>query len=234
MKHLELTQDELKDVADFWSSWIRSGGEGEGPNAFQLEALNDFSFRDAFLFWQVGGVLPEKDMGPAFPRAKVAYELLGPLPTDFNNVLWAQARAMQQINNAGVEVEDTDTGSVMVFAYAIWAILLGNYTEAKTTLTGLLMANLRYAGFKMEQGDDSGILHQDPLIAISYAARVLGKLAETEPLTAQLAAEEAFGVEEGSPAQTFIRKEQGKLSDPESENELAKVLKIIGGKGGDN
>jgi hypothetical protein len=207
VRHLTLSETELQEVATFWSDYVKRGGEGEQPNLFQYEALNDYRFRDAFLFWQAGGGFPGEGhpASGAFPQARLAYELLGPLPTNPDLVLKSIGQAVGNMDNEDAVAGDTDTATVLGLAYLAWAILLGNWNEAITDMTQVSALNLKYALHELKNNDGRLVIHhRDPIIALSEAIRVLAQLDQSDPELARKGAMDIFSVEECSPTHQYM------------------------------
>jgi len=138
LKHPEtLTEEELVGVTDFWRAYILSGGEGEDPSPFQLEALNNEHLRDAFLFWQVGGS-PYVDSDRVPPQTVANYERFGALPTD---TLKTTDALGQVVDLVPADQDHLDTGTVFVIAATMWAMKQGRFTEAYLLLHSMGIVN---------------------------------------------------------------------------------------------
>jgi hypothetical protein len=210
MKHVELTDSELKEVAEFWSGYLNVGGKDtEQPSVFQYEALNDIRFRDAFLLWQAGAKFPEPEDhggdGVRFANSREAFGFMGPVSTDPETILWGIGSAIQNLDNGGdVEVEDTDAATVLTLSWLIWAMLLGRWEEGRDIYNGLTMANLKYANLKASEGDPSGITHRDPLSAFGMTLAALHEEAQKDPGRARDIAMECFSVQQGSAMHEYV------------------------------
>jgi hypothetical protein len=209
MKHLTLSDTELQEAATFWRDYLTAGGENVAqPSVFQYEALNDKRFRDAFLLWQVGATFPkpEDHQGRApFAKSRDAFDLMGPVSTDPEAILCGIGRAIESLDNDGnVEPEDTDAATVLTLSWLMWAILLGRWEEGRDIYNSLTMANIKYAELKHEGGDNSGVVHRDPLSAFGMTMAALHNEALRDPGKARDIAMRAFSVEQGSAMHEYV------------------------------
>ena len=167
LKHPEtLTQEELVGVTDFWRAYILSGGEGEDPSPFQMEALNNENLRDAFLFWQVGGS-PYVDDSRVPPQTVENYKRFGVLPTDNHKTMNALAQVVDVIPS---DTDHLDTGTVFVIASVMWALKLGKYAEAWVLLSSVGTVNNQLGRVAY---------HHIPLDTLSNCLAIMGALPES-------------------------------------------------------
>lgn len=161
MKHPEtLTEQELVGVTDFWRNYILSGGDGASPTAFQLEAVNNEAFRDAFLFWQVGGN-PYGDDPHVPAEVKANYDRFGPVPTNEKKAVQALTQIIKAVPP---EVETIDTGTVFIIASVMWMLRMGRIKEAGTLLLSVHLLNKRRGG---------SVYHRAPLAALMESTTML-------------------------------------------------------------
>lgn len=174
MKHVDLTEDERTEVLAFWRDFVLSGGEGDPPSAFQLDALNDEVVRDTFLFWHVGG---DPFTGSNSPWADAdgvpeALATLGPVPTDQNKVVEAMTKAIAEVNASEPDLDQVDTATVLVLGHVMFGLLLKRFDESQKLLTDIIRVNMRVARLAPEPGP---ITHAGPLEAMTVAALIISK-----------------------------------------------------------
>lgn len=174
--HVTLTEQERADVLAFWRDYTKSGGEGDAPSAFQLDALNDEVVRDTFLFWHVGGNpfdLPDGGW-QGKPGIHEAMDVLGPVPTNLNNVVVAMTKAVQEVNSLAPDTDQIDTSTILILSSVMYALLFKKFDTAQTLMTQVIEVNMRAAVRDKEAGGDGHILHEGPLEALALAASILG------------------------------------------------------------
>lgn len=172
MKHVDLTVDERAEVLAFWRDFILSGGEGDPPSPFQMDALNDEVVRDTFLFWHVGGD-PFTGASSAWadaPGVPEALAVLGPVPTNQTNMVEAMTKAIAEINASEPDLDSVDTATVLVLGHIMFGLLLKRFDEAQKLLTDIIRVNMRVAQLAPEPGP---ITHAGPLEAMAVAAQII-------------------------------------------------------------
>jgi hypothetical protein len=130
---------------------------------------------------------------------------MGPVSTDPEAILCGIGRAIESLDNDGdVEPEDTDAATVLTLSWLMWAILLGRWEEGRDIYNSLTMANIKYAELKHEGGDNSGVVHRDPLSAFGMTMAALHNEALRDPGKARDIAMRAFSVEQGSAMHEYV------------------------------
>lgn len=174
--HVTLTEGERNDVLAFWRDYAKSGGEGDAPSAFQLDALNDEIVRDTFLFWHIGGD-PFSDPTAGWgnrPGFKEAMGVLGPFPTNANNVVVAMTKAVKEVNSLAPDIDQVDTSTVLVLSSVMFALLYKRFEQAQALMAQIIEVNLRAAAREDTEDHEAQILHGGPLEAMGLAVSILG------------------------------------------------------------
>jgi hypothetical protein len=169
--HLDLTTDERTAALEWWRDYVLSGGEGDPPSAFMLDALNDETVRDTFLFWHVGGD-PFSEPGSAWgdnPLVMSAMETLGAHPTDYNKVVLAMTKAVEEVNASEPDLDTVDTATVLVLAHVILGMLLKKFDAAAKLLTDIIRINTTL----LRKGEMEHCIHEGPLEAVAIALGII-------------------------------------------------------------
>lgn len=172
--HVTLTEQERDEVLAFWRDYMLTGGEGEPPSFFQLDALNDECVRDTFLFWHVGGDPFSKPDGGWAGKADVAkaMAILGPHPRNTNNVVRAMTKAVNRVNDMDPSIDMIDTSTVLVLAHVMMLLLLKRFDAAGRLLADIVEINAR-ASSRLGKP----ILHEGPLEAMVIVGAIVGATA---------------------------------------------------------
>lgn len=167
--HMILTDQERNDAATFWGDYFRRGGEGEQPSAFLLDTLNDVQLRDHVMFWQIDADVNayNPQLNERMDQVKLR-ELLGEVP-DSRSVMKAITKVIGENNKRGVEIDDMDTGTVLILMHVMWLILGGDFYSACDEVAKLTLLHRRYN----EVHPEDPLPHIDPLEGLGYAATVL-------------------------------------------------------------
>lgn len=170
-KHVTLSPDERTDVLAFWRDYVLSGGEGDAPSAFMLDALNDETVRDTFLFWHVGGdpFAGETSAWADNPLVKGAMDTLGPVPTNYTNVVKAMTKAVEELNASDPDLDALDTSTVLVIAHVMLGMLLKKFDEATTLLGDIIRLNAQLA----RKDPTFEVIHQGPMEAMGIALAII-------------------------------------------------------------
>lgn len=169
--HVTLSPDERTDVLAYWRDYVLSGGEGEAPSAFMLDALNDETVRDTFLFWHVGGdpFSQESSAWADNPLVKGAMDTLGPVPTNYSNVVKAMTKAVDEINAREPDLDHLDTSTVLVLAHVMLGMLLKKFDQARTLLTDIIRLNAQL----VRKDPTFVVIHQGPMEAMAVALAII-------------------------------------------------------------
>lgn len=210
MNHVQLTNDERKSVLNFWGEWFRSGGQGDEPSAFQLDALNDRLVRDALLFWQVGGT-PGDTPQSELREAGDWIEYLGNRPEAIKVIL-ALTKVMANRSDQGVSKDDLDLVTVLILMHIEWMLIGGDFQAAGSRAIKLAEVTATH----MSQDETLRPAHMDPLKAFSNAALTLDVnermgLATRETLLAAVA--DLFGVPADDEQLSVIRASLERIKD---------------------
>lgn len=207
--HVELTEQERTDAIAFWREYFVSGGEGRQPSPFQLDAVNDETFRDAFLFWQIGGDLiafnPEWQGRTDVLTALVEF---GESPTPEASI-HAHTHVLKLMRDKGVEASDLDTGTVFTLGYVMWLLVGGAYVTAAVTMEKLM--DLAMKAQSTLGGDKTP--HSHPLSGLGLAAAMLTLYEKAGTDREQLLETSAgmFGLTEESEQTVFAREQVAAL-----------------------
>lgn len=155
------------------------------------------------------------DKGVDFERSRPAYELLGPLPQDYDKIRNAISALATARISEGVEAEDTDAGTVVILAHLIWLMLLGRWTTAITNATLLAELNLRWSTIQFMETGSFTVWHEDPLRGVAEAISTLARVAQSDPEKAREVAMQCFCVPEGSAAHEYIISASTALTEKE-------------------
>jgi hypothetical protein len=185
--HVELTEEERTEVLSFWRDFVLSGGESATPSAFMLDALNDETVRDTFLFWHIGGD-PFSHPDSAWsdnPQVMEAMAVLGPVPTNYTNTVLAMTKATEEVNATWPGLESLDTATVLVVAHVMMGMLLKQWEQANKLLVDITRLNLQLGS----KDPDHEFIHRGPVEAMAMALAIIRKDAargETEQVDSML------------------------------------------------